>query len=135
MMRPLPVPTAETGPFWAGARRGELMIPHCTNCSRFLWPPGGTCPSCGESPAWQAVAGGGTLYSHAAVRRAPSADLAAEAPYVVALVDLDVGVRLFTNVVDCRPEDLRIGMQMVPAFRPIEGSRTVLPVFVPAATR
>jgi uncharacterized OB-fold protein len=53
-------------------------------------------------------------------------------PYVAAIVDLDEGPRMMTNVVDCDPADLRIGMELVAVYRPLDDEFTV-PVFVPAA--
>lgn len=131
MIRHAPQPTAETAPFWDGARRGALVLPHCDACRRFLWPPAGRCPTCRGALSWRAAAGGGTLHAHAIVRRAPHPDLEGEVPYVVALVDLDAGIRLFANLMDSAAEETAAGLRVRVDFRPVEGSDAALPVFVP----
>ena len=79
---------------------------------------------------WTAVSGRGTLYSFTVVHRAPSTAFAAEVPYVVAVVELDEGVRLMSNLIRCAPDAVRIGMPLKVAFRKLSDSVT-LPVFEP----
>ena len=76
------------------------------------------------------MSGAGTLYSYTIVNRAPSPAFAPEVPYVVAIVELDEGPHLMSNLVNCAPEAAAIGMKVKVAFREI-GENSVLPVFEP----
>ena len=137
-----PLPDVEWPPtreFWAAAARGELAVPRCDACRRYVWYPDGTCRSCGSQAAtWTAVSGRGRLFSWSVVRRAFIPQLAADVPYVAGLVviDEDPAVRIVTRIVDCEPAALRIDMPVQVVFRPLRfaGVRgeVTAPVFVPA---
>jgi hypothetical protein len=134
---PLPDPDWEPArEFWAAAARGELRIPRCVSCRRFVWYPETPCRHCGGGPlAWEAVSGRGTLFSWSVVRHAWIPQFAAQLPFVTALVALeeDPGVRLVTYVVDASPEKLRCDMPMRVTFRPLRyagvAGEVVAPVF------
>jgi uncharacterized OB-fold protein len=129
-------PTAE---FWAGAARGELMIPVCDTCGRYRWYPKDECPYCdGEPSTWVRTSGRGTLFSWVVVTHAFLPQFADMVPFVPALVALeeDPAVRVPTRMVDCAPSDLRFDMPVVVTFREIsfagvDGS-VIAPLFVPA---
>ena len=85
--------SAASQPFWDGLAAAELRLPYCRGCEEFFFYPRPFCPGCwSEDIAWQPAAGGGTVYAVTTVHMA--FDPAVEVPYTVALVDLDVGVRL-----------------------------------------
>src|SRR5205814_2785268 len=97
----------------AAAERGELAVPRCDACRRYVWYPDGTCRFCGAHTAtWTAVSGRGRLFSWSVVRRAFIPQLAAEVPYVAGLValDEDPAVRVVSRIVDGVPERLRLGL-------------------------
>ena len=128
-------PTRE---FWAAAARGELVIPRCASCARYVWYPRETCPDCGgEDLPWQGVSGRGSLFSWALVERALFKPFLEKVPYVAGLValDEDPAVRIVSNIVDCDPRALTIDMPLRVVFRDLElpGSegRTPAPMFVP----
>jgi hypothetical protein len=126
----VPVPTPDSDEFWAGCRAGELRIPRCRACGLLNWFPRSMCRQCSsEDLHWEAMSGRGQLYSFSVVRRSPSPDL--PSPYVLALVDLDEGVRLMSHVVDIEPDDVRVGMDLAVSFR-VVSEEIALPVFVPA---
>lgn len=142
MSADFPLPDTDWEPtrgFWAAAARGELAIPRCASCGRYAWYPPERCPRCGggELP-WTAVRGRGTLFSWAVVERALVKAFASRVPFVTGLVALeeDPAVRLVTNLVDCRPGDLRVDMPVRAVFRPLpfpDASREVVaPLFTPA---
>jgi len=96
---PSPHITPDARPFWEGAARGELMLQRCTACGHVRFLPAHLCPRCwAEGVAWFAASGRGTVTTFTIVHRAPSAAFAANAPYVVALVDLAEGPRMMANV-------------------------------------
>lgn len=95
---PLPAIDADTQPFWDGAKREELLIQRCVECLRHQFYPRARCVRCGGAVEWVRARGTGRLYSYTVVHRAPSEGLAALVPYIVALVDLDEGVRMMTRL-------------------------------------
>jgi len=120
---PLPdVDWPPTRPFWAGAARGELVLPRCDACRRFVWYPDGACRLCGATArTWTTVSGRGRLFSWSVVHRAFIPQLDGAVPYVTGLVaiDEDPAVRLVTRVVDAGPDRLRVDMPGRVVFRPL----------------
>jgi uncharacterized OB-fold protein len=131
--RNLPVPTAETAEYWAGCRRHELLIQRCTDCAAHQFYPRLLCTSCsGRSLEWVPASGRGTITSFTIVRKAVSAAYAAEVPYVVALIRLEEGPTLMSNVVGCGVEEVVMGMPVEVVFDDWPGGVTV-PKFRPAS--
>jgi uncharacterized OB-fold protein len=139
---PLPDLTDErTAEYFAGAARGELVLPRCDACHRLVWYPEEECPSCGgRAFTWTAVSGRGRLFAWTVVRRAFLPAFEEMVPFVTALVDLDVDprVRIVSYVVDCDPDALDAGLPVDTVFRPLRfptvPDRSVtVPMFVPTA--
>ena len=98
-----------TAPYFTAAAAGELRVPRCADCGRFVWYPADACPACGATVLpWTRVSGQGTLFSWAVVRRAFLPAFADRVPFVTGLVAIveDPAVRLVTYVVDSDPETL-----------------------------
>jgi len=130
--RPVPHADAATEPYWAAARERRLVMPKCRDCGRHHFYPRTLCPHCGSAQIeWAGVAGTGTLYSYTVVNRAPSPAFEPEVPYVVAIVELDEGPHLMTNLVGCEPAAARIGMRVRVDYRELSDG-VLLPVFRPA---
>ena len=131
MARPAPIVTEDSAAFWDAADEGRLVAQRCAECGRLRHPPRPMCPEC-RSLAVEIVdlSGRGTLYSYALLHhpRHP----AFEYPVFAALVDLEEGVRLVSNLVGVAPDDIRIGMPLQVEFTETEGGHQV-PVFRPAA--
>lgn len=129
-----------TAEFFAGAERGELVIPKCDRCGALCWYPERRCPHCGSGAfTWTAVSGKGGLYSWAVVRRAFLPAFEELVPFVTGLValDEDPAVRIVSYVVDCEPESLAADQPVEAVFRPLRfptvPDRSVtVPMFVPA---
>ena len=129
-----PRPTPETQPFWDGARAGELRIQRCIDCDRFYFYPRPLCPSClSSSVEWVTASGRAKLHSYV-INHRPAPGFEDEAPYAIAIVELDEGPRMMTNIVGVpnTPEDLVLDMELevvfeeqggmcVPRFRPAGG--------------
>jgi len=128
--RPVPVPDALTAPYWEAARAHRFALPRCEECGRFHFYPRSLCPYC-YSPrlAWTQASGRGTVYSFSVIHRAPSPAFAADVPYIVATVALEEGPHLMTNVVNCAPDNVRIGMPVTVDF--LDLGDEALPVFKP----
>ena len=106
----IPIPDALSEQYWAAAAEGRLLIQRCTSCARVQFYPRGHCANCLQpDPEWVAASGRGVLHSFSVVRRTPNVDFADQTPYIFALVDLDEGVRITTNVVDADPATLTCG--------------------------
>jgi uncharacterized OB-fold protein/acyl dehydratase len=127
--RPRPVMTKDTAFFWEGARRHRLLIQRCANCGILRHPPTAACANCG-SLEWDAVesSGRGKLYSYTVVH-APIVP-PFEAPHVVALVELEEGTRLVSELAGIDPSDVRIGMPLRCDWLDADPELT-LPVFRP----
>ncbi|HMK62411.1 MAG TPA: Zn-ribbon domain-containing OB-fold protein, partial [Acidimicrobiales bacterium] len=108
--RPAPVPEPEAAEYWAAARRGKLLLQHCGECGRYQLYPRSTCLVCHAPVSWSEASGRGTVYSFTVIRQNHSRPFRDWIPYVVALVDLEEGPRLMTNVVGCDPDDVQVGM-------------------------
>lgn len=115
--RPVPLPDEASLPFWEAAREGRLLVQRCSACGRFQYPPDTICRRCQSSDlAFDEVSGRATVYSFAVYTR--SFMRGYDAPYVLALVDLDdhPDVRLMTNIVETPIEDVAIGMAVEVTF-------------------
>ena len=145
-MRPeFPLPDVGWEPtreFWAGAGRGQLLIPRCADCRAYAWYPVARCRRCGEGRfAWTRMSGNGRLFSWAVVRRAFLPAFADQVPFVAALValDEDPGVRVATNLVGCDAESLDFDMPVRVVFRPLRfptvAGEVMAPMFVPVDRR
>jgi uncharacterized OB-fold protein len=129
--RILPRVTDLNRPFWTGGETGELRFLRCTQCGYINHPPTAICPQC-HSKALEpsTLSGQGTVHTFTVNHQAwmPGPEL----PYVVAIVELpeQEGLRLTTNIVDCAPEEVRIGMPVEVTFE--QHDDVWIPLFRPA---
>jgi uncharacterized protein len=129
--KPVPVPTPETQPFWDGCAAGELRIQRCPDCGPYFYPRP-VCPSCGSAAVeWFTASGRATLYSYVINHRA-APGFADDAPYAIAVVQLEEGPRMMTNIVGlpATPEALVLDMPLQITFEP--RGNVSLPQFKPA---
>ena len=129
--RPLPQPTPETAHFWEGTRAGELRLQRCTGCSRSYFPPRPFCPACGHRDVEVYRASGRARLHSFVISHRPAPGF--EAPYSIAVVELEEGPRMMTNVVGCpqTPEALVLDMPLEVRFEAVSDEIT-LPLFAPA---
>lgn len=134
-MQPLPDVRGSARPYWSAALQGELQLPFCNACGAAIFYPRDFCPSCaGRSVTWRRCSGRGTVYSYSVVHVHPDPAFKQRVPYVVALVTLEEGARLMTEIVACPPETVHVGMAVVVDFRRVS-DEIALPVFRPAGAR
>ena len=129
-LRPLPMPTPETQHFWDGTRVGELRLQKCSDCHHTYFPPRPFCPACSSRNVEVfAASGRGTLESYVISHRPHKAF---DGPYAIALVALEEGPRMISNIVDCEqtPEALQLDMPLQVAFEDA-GEDIHLPVLEP----
>ncbi len=129
--RALPVPTPETEHFWEGTKAGELRLQRCDECEHVYFPPRPFCNECGSrSVSIFRASGRASLYSYVInYRPAPGF----EAPYAIAVVELEEGPRMLTNIVDSpqTPEALILDMPLQVVFTELD-EKISLPHFRPA---
>src|SRR6266508_2927235 len=130
--KPLPVKTEENAPYWDSAKVHALALQSCGACGRFRYPVAEFCPTClSEESAWKPVSGKATLYSFIIVHQRYDPSFAEDLPYNIAVVVLEEGPRLVSNVVDVDNAALRIGMPLTITYDDITEEFT-LPKFRPA---
>jgi uncharacterized protein len=113
----IPVPTEETAEFWRGCQHGELRIQCCDDCGRYQFPPHSLCRHCSSTKIeWTTASGRGKVLSWTIVHWSPNPAYAADAPYSLALIQLDEGPRMLSNIIGCPPHPIQIGMQVKVEF-------------------
>jgi uncharacterized OB-fold protein len=127
--KPLPHPSPESLPFWDGAAAKKLMLPRCNACGRFWFPPSRRCRHCLSADfAWRESRGEGRIYSFVVYHRVYHPGFENDVPYVVAIVELDEGPRLLTNIIGTPWEDVRCDMRVHAVFED-SGSGITIPKF------
>lgn len=131
--RPRPQPTTVSRPFWEATARGEFLLQRCSRCGAHVFYPRYSCTDCGSPELeWRPARGTGTLYTYTVARRPTHPAFAGRVPYVLAVVELDEGPHVTTELVDCDPDSVRIGMPVEVVFEdPVDG--IALPLFRPRA--
>jgi len=131
--RPLPDATPETREFWEGAKRHELRIQRCNACGRAYFYPRPFCPHCSSKDVeWFTASGKGKLHTYI-INHRPAYGFQDAVPYVIAIVELDEGPRMMTNIVGVEPapENLPIDMPVEVSWQQ-ESDEVTLPLFKPA---
>ena len=121
---PSPPENIEHEEYWAGANEEKLLLPRCKDTNQFFWYPRKISPfTLSGNVELVEGSGKGTIYSYSYMRRT-------DPSYVIAYVELEEGIRMMTNIVDCDPETVEIGQAVEVVFRASEGGQKV-PVFKP----
>ena len=128
----LPAPDFDTQAWWDATADGRLLVKRCGSCGRAHFYPRPFCPHCwSDEVEWEEASGRATLYTYSIVRRNDLPPFPDRVPYVAAVVDLEEGPRMMTNVEGCDEADLAIGMSLIVDFRQ-ETDEISIPVFRPA---
>ena len=115
--KPLPTISGETKPYWDMCRRGQLLIQKCGRCNEYQFYPRGICANCwSEDIQWVTASGKGSVWTFTVTYQNRTPGFAQDVPYVLALVELEEGVRMFTNIVECDPGEVTIGMPVEVTF-------------------
>jgi uncharacterized OB-fold protein len=127
----LPVIDAESAPFWAGTRERKFLLRHCNACRQNHFYPRHHCPHCwSDNCEWRAASGHGRVYSYTVIHHNDALPFRERLPYIVALVDLEEGVRVTSNIVECTPEIIHVGMPVEVIYEQVTEEIT-LPQFRP----
>jgi uncharacterized protein len=131
-LKPIPPVDTDNAEFWAGCHRHELLMQKCAQCNEYRYPPRPICPKClSMNFDWIKMSGKGEIYSFTIVRRPLSPEWETDIPYTIGVVKLDEGPRMVSNIVGCKPEDIKIGMKVAVIFDDVTADIT-LPKFKPA---
>ncbi|MDB5649890.1 MAG: hypothetical protein JWL62_1410 [Hyphomicrobiales bacterium] len=131
--KPTPRPAPESLPYWKAAHEHRLSLPRCDDCERFWFPPSRSCPHClSANFAFQDVSGRGKIFSFVTFHRVYNPAFEGDVPYVVALVELEEGPRLLTNIFGIPHEEVRCEMPVEVVFDDVD-AQTSVPKFRPVA--
>ena len=129
--KPLPRVDEESRGWWEALARHELYFQRCRDCGTKRFYPRALCPRCLSSATeWVRASGRATVYSFTVTYQNQAPGFREELPYVLAIVELDEGVRMMTNVVGCAPDAVRVGMPVEVVFDDVTAEVT-LPKFQP----
>jgi uncharacterized protein len=133
--KPLPRPLSPevTRPFWEAAKRHELVMPRCTTCDHLFFYPRSECPRClSNHLEWVRVSGRGRLHTYTIVYQPANAAFRDDTPYIYAVVQLDEGPRMVSNVVQCDLDAVKVDMPLEAIFDDVTPECTLVK-FKPAS--
>ena len=115
--KPKPRPAPESLPYWQAAREHRLALPKCEDCQKFWFPPSRTCPHClSANFSFKNVSGKGKIFSFVTFHRVYRPAFANDVPYVVALIELDEGPRLLSNIMGATHDQVKCEMRVEVVF-------------------
>jgi uncharacterized OB-fold protein len=136
LVKPLPVPTSWSQPFWYASKKHRLVLKKCSKCGFIDHPPYMFCTSChADEHEWVEASGKATLAAYAINMFGVPFPFWADLPYVVAMIDLPEGPRMISNIVECNHDKLENGMELevvfdyvtdeitLPKWRPVDESK------------
>ena len=130
---PLPVITTLSKVFWDGCKEEKLLYQHCEDCGEVIFFPKYLCPNCmSHSLEWLESKGKGKIDTFTVTYNFAPPAFMAEVPYCVAIIDMDEGYRMMSNIVECDFKELECDMPVEVAFDPVTEEVT-LPKFRPVS--
>ena len=131
-LKPLPIIDDDNRSYWEYCKNHELRMQKCRDCGYIRFPSSILCPRCHSMDAdWIKLSGRGKIYSFVIYRAPYHPSYTDDIPYTVAIIQLDEGPRMESNIIDCKVEDIRIDMPVevyfddvtdevsLPKFRPV----------------
>ena len=132
--KPLPAPSEDSKPFWDACQRQEFLLQKCDDCGFYRFPPNILCPRCmSTNYKWVRASGKAKVFSWQVTHQAFYP--AWNTPYAVAIVELEEGPRMHTNITGCKIEDIHIDMTVELVFEKVEGQDWYLPGFKPVSKK
>lgn len=127
--KPLPVAANPdlTQPFWDATKRHKLVLPRCNACETAFFYPREVCPECLSGDlSWVDSAGKGQVYSFTVIEQPVDREFLGDIPYIYAIIQLDEGPRMISNVVECAIEDVRVDMPVTAVFDDVTSDVTLV---------
>jgi len=122
MKKPLPIPTKWSQPFWDAAKQHRLVLKKCGKCGFIDHPPYLYCTNChADEHEWIEASGKATLAAYAINVFGVPFPFWDDLPFVVALIDLQEGPRMISNIVECDHDKLENGMELEVLFDDVSG--------------
>ncbi|MCX5882506.1 MAG: Zn-ribbon domain-containing OB-fold protein [Deltaproteobacteria bacterium] len=130
--KPFPVMQPWTKEFWKATKQGKLLVQHCNDCQINIFFPKKVCPECwSENLSWIESSGKAKVYTFTTMLDMVEPKFMGDLPYVIAMVDLlEEGIRMTTRIVNCKPENVAIGMHVEVVFQDVSED-CALPMFQP----
>lgn len=129
---PLPEINDNTRPFWEATSKGELRMQKCTDCGYIRYPINPVCTKClSSNTEWVKLSGKGSVWSALVYHHVFNPAFADDVPYNVSMIQLDEGPRMFSNVVGCAPDAVKVGDAVEVTFDKVSDEITI-PRFKPA---
>lgn len=130
--KPLPIVQPWSEEFWKGTKQHKFLIQHCNDCHKNIFYPRKFCPYCWSANlGWIESKGKGKLYSYTITLAGVEQRFAEDLPYVLALVDLDEGIRVMSRMVDCKHDELKCDMEVEVVYEDVTDEFTLF-FFKPA---
>jgi len=118
--KPLPEIQPWSKKFWEGAKQHKLLIQECRDCGAKIFYPRKVCSECwSPNLFWSEASGKGKIFSYSVTMAGVEDKFVEDLPFVLALVDLEEGVRMMTNIVNCKPDEVSIGMDVEVVFEDV----------------
>ena len=125
--KPRPIPTPTSQPYWDGLAKDQLLVQRCDDCSSWVFYPRSRCSSClSDALSWIELSGRGTIFTFTITAQPTVPMFADETPQLIAIVELEEGIRMTTTLVSDDPSSLRIGAPVVPVFDHGDDGATLL---------
>jgi len=129
--KPLPEIQPYSKAFWEGTKARKLLVQHCNDCDAYIFYPRRECPECwSKNLGWVESSGKAVVYAFSITYEGVEKMFVEDLPIVLAWVDLPEGIRMQTNIIDCDPDSVAIGMQVQVVFKDVTEQIT-LPYFTP----
>lgn len=130
--KPLPKPNPDTKPFWSGCREHQLRFQKCHSCGHVRWPASILCPKCHSSDTeWIVASGKGKVYTFVVFHHAYHKAFENDLPYVTAVIELEEGPHILSNIVGCSPKEVSCDIPVSVKWEDISEEFS-LPKFEPA---
>jgi uncharacterized OB-fold protein len=121
--RPLPEVNSFTAPFWDYCKKHELRMQFCNRCNQWVWYPKALCPKCGriDKIEWKKLSGKGIVYSFTVIRQVidNAESFNRDIPFVIGLIELEEGPRIYSNIINVKPDDVSIGDKVEVVFEDV----------------
>jgi hypothetical protein len=133
MEKPMPTPTHISQPFWDGLREHKVRIQYSPSTGQWVYYPRSHAPrTLAEDLEWREISGAGTVYTYTVGRRPTAPPWSESLPQLLAVVQLDEGPRLTTELVNVAPEAIKVGMRVKPVFCDVPDKDITLLRYEPA---
>jgi len=115
--KPRPIPTPTSQPFWDALTQDRIIVQQCSACDSWIFYPRSRCTNClSDTLEWKKVSGRGTLFTYSIANQPTAPMFADETPQVIAIIELDEGVRMTTTMITDEPATLQVGVRVEPFF-------------------